>query len=271
MFLVMRTKFSYFLLLAAIFSGCQVNEYSPNQKFNERSATDVNAREIATLPKKEPGAHIRIAVSGDTQRTYKESQLFVDHINARDDIDFVFLNGDISDFGLLLEFDGVEKIYSTLKVPYIAIIGNHDQVANGYDVYKRMFGPVDFTFNYAGVKFVCHDSNGREHNFNGKIPDMDFLRSNMKLEPGVNHLIAMSHIPPMDNDFDSQLSAPYQNLINQTPGVLASIHSHQHSSNIIYSNNGKGVPIIITNAIVNRSYTLIDVENDVLTATPVSF
>jgi Icc protein len=267
----MRIKFTFILLAATCFAGCQVNEFSPNQKFNEESATGVNAREIATLPKKEAGTHIRIAVSGDTQRTYKESQLFVDHINARDDIDFVFLNGDISDFGLLLEFDGVEKIYSTLKVPYVAIIGNHDQVANGYDIYNRMFGPVNFTFNYGGIKFVCHDSNSREHNFNGLIPDMDWLKSNMKLEPGVNHLIAMSHISPTDNDFDSRLSQPYDELINTAPGVLASIHSHQHSSKIIYSNNGKGVPVIITNAIVNRWYTLIDIENDVLTATPVSF
>jgi Icc protein len=271
MYLMMKPNFLVTLLMFPLLWGCQVNEYSPNQKFNEKSPTEVNARELKTLPQKPPGSPLRIAVSGDTQRTYKETQLFVDHINSRNDIDFVFLNGDVSDFGLLAEFEGVEKIYSGLKVPFITIIGNHDQLANGYDVYKRMFGPVNFTFNYGGVKFVCFDSNSREHNFDGKIPDMDWLHENLKLEPGVKNLIAMSHVSSTDSDFDSRLTAPYEELMNSTPGVLASIHSHQHSAHLIYSNNGTGVPYIITDAIVNRAYTLIDINNDRLTATESSF
>jgi Icc protein len=266
------SKFYVFaVLLLPCLWGCQVNEYSPNQKFNEKSPTEVNARELQLLAQKVAGKTLRIAVSGDTQRTYKESQLFVDHINSRNDIDFVFLNGDVSDFGLLAEFEGVEKIYGQLKVPFITIIGNHDQLANGYDVYTRMFGVVNFTFNYGGVKFVCFDSNSREHNFNGQIPDMDWLSKNLKLEPGVKNLIAMSHVSSIDSDFDSRLTAPYEALMNNTPGVLASIHSHQHSAHLIYSENGKGIPYIITNAIVNRAYTLVDINNDKLTATEVSF
>jgi len=260
-----------FLFALSVFCGCQLDEYSPNQKFNGQSPSDVNARELSTFPQKPAGSPIRVAVSGDTQRTYKEAQLFVDHINARDDIDFVFLNGDISDFGLLGEFVGVEKIYSQLKVPFVSIIGNHDQLANGYEVYKRMFGAVNFTFNYAGIKFVCFDSNSREHNFNGQIPDMNWLASNLKLEPGIKNLIAVSHVSSIDSDFDSRLTLPYENLLNGTPGVLASIHSHQHSAHLIYSKNGKGIPYIITSGIVNRSYTLIDINNDQLTATEASF
>jgi len=259
------------IFILPILLSCNATEFSPNQKFNDNTATDVNAREISSLPKKGSGSPVRIAVSGDTQRKYKESQLFVDHINSRNDVDFVVLNGDVSDFGLLLEFDGIYKIYSGLKVPFITVIGNHDQVANGFDIYLRMFGQTDFTFDYAGIKFVCHDSNSREHNFDGNIPDLSWLKNNLKPDSGTQHVVALSHVPPDDADFDQKLRPAYEDLFNSTPGMLASIHSHQHSPDVIYRQDGKGIPFIITNAIVNRAYTIIDISNGKLTTQAVTF
>jgi len=259
------------LAISIALAGCNGTEFSPNQKFNGSTATDVNAKEISALPSKPAGSAIRIAVSGDTQRMYKESQIFVDHINSRNDIDFVVLNGDVSDFGLLLEFDGIYKIYSGLKVPFITVIGNHDQVANGYEIFLRMFGKPDFTFNYAGIKFVCHDSNSREHNFDGYNPDLNWLRNNLKLDEGTDHIVALSHVPPTDADFDQTLRADYEHLFNKTPGMLASIHSHQHAPDIIYRKDDTGIPFIITNAIVNRAYTMIDISNGQLHAQAVNF
>lgn len=260
-----------YCFLFIVLWGCNSDEYSPNQKFNRSTATDVNAKEISKLPIKTAGTTIRIAVSGDTQRNYKEAENFVTLINARNDIDFVVLNGDISDFGLLLEFNGIYKIYDKLKVPFISVIGNHDLVANGSDVYKRMFGELNFTFNYAGIKFVCHDTNGREYDFNGSTPNMAWLKNNLKLAIGTDRLIAFSHVPPTDGDFDPKLAKPYQDLLNQTSGMIASIHSHQHQSQIVRYQNGTGIPFIITNAIVNRAFTLITVTNERIDAQEINF
>jgi len=259
------------VLILPILLSCNATEFSPNQKFSDNTPKDVNAKEIGSLPQKASGSPIRIAVSGDTQRMYKESQLFVDHINSRNDVDFVVLNGDVSDFGLLLEFEGIYKIYSGLKVPFITVIGNHDQVANGFDIYLRMFGKADFTFDFAGVKFVCHDSNSREHNFDGNVPDLNWLKGNLKLDANTQHVVALSHVPPDDADFDPKLRTSYEALMNSTPGMLASIHSHQHSPDVIYRQDGKGIPFIITNAIVNRAYTIIDISNGELSTQAVTF
>ncbi|RYG18459.1 MAG: metallophosphoesterase [Chitinophagaceae bacterium] len=265
-----NTRLSVILLFITLL-GCNSDEYSPNQKFNRSTPTSVNAREIKELLSRPAGATIKIAISGDTQRSYTQSEDFVALINARNDINFVVLNGDISDFGLLLEFDGIYKIYNRLNIPFISIIGNHDLVANGTDVYQRMFGPLNFTFNYAGIKFVCHDTNGREYNFNGSTPNMQWLKNNLTLEPGINQLLALSHVPPMDGDFDPKLAAPYQDLLNQTPGMIASIHSHQHQPQIINYQNGKGIPFIITNAIVKRAFTLITITNGQLITEEINF
>lgn len=267
----MKLKLLLFLIPVFIFTGCEYDEFSPNQKFNSKTPKEVNNTQIAALPERKPGSRIRIAVSGDTQRKYKESREFVDHINSRNDIDFVILNGDISDFGLLLEFEGVYNIYSKLKVPFISVIGNHDQVANGFEIYQRMFGQTDFTFNYAGIKFVCHDSNSREHAFNGTIPDLNWLKNNMVRDAGQYGIIAFSHVPPTDADFDQKLRTNYENLMNSTPGVLASVHSHQHAPDIIYRQDDQGIPFIITNAIVNKAYTQLTIENGKIDAQAVFF
>jgi len=258
-------------LIGCSLLGCNSDEYSPNQVFNRNTPTNVNAKEIAALPQKPTGTTIRIAVSGDTQRSYQESQLFVDQINARNDIDFVVLNGDISDFGLLLEFDGIFKIYDGLKVPFISVIGNHDLVANGRAVYERMFGPLNFTFNYAGIKFICHDTNGREYDFNGSTPNMSWLKTNLKLDAGITNLVAFSHVPPTDGDFDPKLVNPYEDLLNQTPGLIASIHSHRHAKLETFYKNGTGIPFIITNAIVKRAYTIVEIKNGQITAQEINF
>lgn len=260
-----------FFFLSILVMGCNSTEYSPNQKFNRNSATDVNAREINNLPLKAPGATIKIAVSGDTQRKYKESDEFVELINSRNDIDFVMLNGDISDFGLLQEFNGIYGIYNKLNVPFISVIGNHDLVANGSDVYKRMFGPLNFTFIYAGVKFICHDTNGREYDFNGTTPNMKWLKDNLTTDARATRLIAFSHVPPTDGDFDPKLAVPYQNLLNQAPGMIASIHSHQHQSQVIRYQNENSIPFIITNAIVNRAFTLITITNGQIVAEEIKY
>lgn len=256
----MKNLLLYIFILYAL-SGCNGVEYSPNQKFRKGTPQQVNATQIAKLKHKTPGARIRIAVSGDTQRMYKEAQLFVDQINARDDIDFVVLNGDISDFGQLLEFEGIYNSYAKLKVPFISVVGNHDLVANGPFIFKRMFGEFNFTFTYGDVKFICFDSNSREYNFNGLVPDISWLKNNLTLENGISYILAFSHVPPNDADFDPKLRPLYEELANHTPGFLGSVHAHEHQPDRVYKPYDGSVPFIITNAIVNRAYTLLDITN----------
>ncbi len=259
------------LLILALIS-CNADEYSPNQVFNKNTPTEVNAKQIALLNQQPFKSTIRIAFSGDTQRSSAETVLFVDHVNARNDIDFVILNGDISDFGLLQEFRDIHRFYARLDVPFISVIGNHDLVANGRAVYEHMFGPLNFTFTYSGIKFVCHDTNGREYNFDGSAPNLTWLKSNLTLGNGITNIVAVSHVPPIDADFDPALVTPYQTLFNQTPGLIASLHSHRHGELKTYYQTGtSGVPFIVTNAIVNSAYTIIEIKNGQISAQEVSF
>ncbi len=254
-------NYIFWASIILLFSTCDTIEYSPNQKFNKNSPIGVNNRELSRLKQKSSSNKIKVAITGDTQRNYKQAIDFVNYINQQNDIDFVILNGDISDFGLLLEFNGIYKIFDQLHVPFVTVIGNHDLVANGKDVYQRMYGPLNFSFIYGGVKFICHDTNGREYNFNQSTPNLSWLENEVKPSPNYEYAIAISHVPSADGDFDPELASPYESLLNSSPHILASIHSHQHQAQRIYYTQKNGTPFIITNGIVNNSFSLLEIEN----------
>jgi 3',5'-cyclic AMP phosphodiesterase CpdA len=59
--------------------------------------------------------------------------------------DFVIHGGDISDFGLTKEFLWMRDIMNGLKAPYVVIIGNHGCLANGTEIYRKIFGEENFS------------------------------------------------------------------------------------------------------------------------------
>ena len=102
---------------------------------------------------------IKFAGMGDSQRWYDETEDFVKHVNLRTDIDFVIHGGDVSDFGLTKEFLWQRDILNKLNMPYVVLIGNHDCVGTGEDVYRKVFGNTNFSFIAGDVKFVCLNTN----------------------------------------------------------------------------------------------------------------
>ncbi len=212
-----------------VLSSClETFEYSPNQVFNSETPTGLNATNIArldTLPKDDT---ITVAFVGDSQRFYDELDTFIDTVNAIPSVDFILLAGDITDFGLLSEFELIEERLSRLNKPYIGVIGNHDAQAKGDQVFKRMFGPLDFSFTYQQVKFVCHNTNSKEFE-DGNVPDMQWLSAQLVRSDSAKYFIPVSHVPPFSADvFNQNLEASYTDLFARTPGLLVSLHGHVH-------------------------------------------
>ena len=213
------------LLLTVV--GCDLFEYSPNQTFDRNSPRDLNAMNLERLQSSAADDTVTIAFVGDSQRWYDNVDKFVDKVNTIESIDFVILSGDITDFGLLNEFEWVHRRFSRLDRPYFAVIGNHDVIANGEDVFRTMFGPLNYSFVYDSIKFVMHNTNGREYP-NINVPDLNWLQHELSAEEGVKYFIGVSHVPPMNGDFKPELVTPYTQLLSSTPGFLLSLHGHIH-------------------------------------------
>ena len=250
-------------VLSAILVSCNHFEFSPNQTFDRISLRDVNANHLKELGNGTNDDTVKFVLTGDSQRSRDETVEFCKVVNAIPGIDFVVLAGDISEFGVLKEMTWISRTLEDLNPPYVAVIGNHDETARGKEVFLNMFGALNYSFVYGGIKFVCHDSNSREYNFNGQVPDIPWLKKELKPSPGVTGFVAVSHVPVNSLDFDSKLSKGYMETFAQTPGFLASLHAHTHNYQLFYP-DGSGIPYIVTSAVGNSEFLVIQIVNNKL-------
>lgn len=249
-------------LFCSLLFACNSLEYSPNQSFDRNSPTGLNAKNILKISTKvNSDETLRFILTGDTQRSYDQARDLISVVNKNyPTLDFVLLNGDVSDFGLRQEMEWVTTIYEDLKVPYVTVIGNHDLIANGLNAYKRMFGALNFTFVHKKVKFICQDNNSREYQFNGKIPDLDWLANQLQTDNTVNAIVNVAHIPPTSTDFDPKLKDGYEGTLDDSPKVIASLHSHENTNKVRFAKPG-GIPFITSNAVTNREFLYVEIAN----------
>jgi Icc protein len=259
--LSMMKRVPLFSALLLLLVSCeQLFEYHPNQIRLKGDEQNLTATNLQRLARQTPQDTLRILVMGDTQRFYDEAQDFVGKANPFQNIDFVIHLGDISDFGMSKEFRWVHDIMKNLKWPYFTAIGNHDMLGNAREVYRQMYGDLNYSFVYGHTKFVFLDTNGREYGYNGKIPDLNWLAKELTPATGENwtKAIVASHIPPYDSDFDAKLEKPYhQTLVNSTK-VPLSLHGHKHSWNSkeVY---GNGILYHVTTTVKKRGFTYLKV------------
>lgn len=230
------------IFVMCIAGSCRKFELSPYQKapLADDAPQHLNALNLAKLKAAEPSADdtVTIIYTGDSQRFYDKLEDLVKKANALSGVDFLVLSGDVADFGLLQEYLWVTERLNALRMPYLCAIGNHDLAADKGEAYKRIFGDKNYSFSYKGYKFLVHDTNGREYGFNGNVPDMRWLKQEMK-DGNVRWFVGLSHVPPYDPDFDKALEKPYKNLFNATPGFILSLHGHLHgySESYFYDDN----------------------------------
>lgn len=262
-----------FLGLLTVLMSCNKFEYDPNQSVSLNSADRVNYESLRRLQLKPYSKKITFAVTGDTHLDYDNTIRLVNKVNTDNEIDFLVHLGDITDHGLLQEFNWCNDILAKLNVPYITVIGNHDLVAKGSDVYKLMYGPTDFSFILDSVKFIVFNSNSREYDFSGKVPDLSFISKELALDKKVNHYVLLSHVPYWDKDYDHALRNGYLDIINEGPSaaqILASFNGHLHNPGI-HQTNETVVPHFIPGSVNKRTYLKVTIENAQLTYEKITF
>lgn len=259
------------LLILSLFTTCELVELSPNVVFDNSSPTRLNVTNIdRLLSTPNWDDTIRIVFTGDSQNFYVGSDKLIDQVNSMHNVDFLIHSGDISDFGLLQEFKWIDEIFSRLKVPYISVVGNHDLQANGREVYKKMYGELDFSFVYDGVKFIFHNTNSRESGFDGTVPDLDFLQRELQPSPSYTGIVAVSHVAPFDADFDKSLELRYNEQFRSCDNFLVSLHGHRHNTEDLVP-YGDGVRYINSNSTSKPQLLLIEIVNNTLTKTIINY
>lgn len=258
---LVNSIYRFFILAALLFffAGCDQFDYNTYQTdvydAHVELKTNYNIEQLMSLPCKDT---LKLVFTGDTQRFYDDLEDLVEQVNAIPDLDAMFIAGDITDFGVGREFKWINKELMKLNVPFLTVIGNHDCIANAKEIYREIFGPLDYSFTWNDVRFVMHNTNSREFAFNGTVPDLNWMQQQVNDTANFKGCIFVSHVPPDNVDFDKALEIPYSSLIKNTGKTIFSSNGHNHNHRIgeLYND---GVIYINTSSPSNRFYALVTV------------
>ncbi|MEG1334021.1 MAG: metallophosphoesterase [Bacteroides sp.] len=248
------------LLFALLCGGCELIDYHPYD-VRIKGETDINAKNIRRIEEAcRNKTTLRFAVIGDTQRWYDETESFVKAVNKREDIDFVIHGGDVSDFGLTDEFLWQRDIMNGLRAPYVVLIGNHDCLGTGEEVYRKVFGPVNFSFIAGDVKFVCLNTNALEYDYSEPVPDFTFIENQLtERKEEYRRTVFSMHAQPYSDVFNNNVAKVFQHYIKQYPNLQFCLAAHDHSLGVT-DLFGDGVLYYRSASIKKRNYLLFTIN-----------
>ena len=248
------------LLCLGLLSGCDKFEYHPYDTHISGSQ-GLTARNIEQIQSQCAGKDtLRVAQISDTQRWYDETQALVDAINARGDVDFVIHCGDQSDFGLTKEFEWQRDIMAGFKMPWVCIIGNHDCLGTGEDVYHAMYGSDDFAFNASFLHVVCLNTVAFEYDHSANVPDFSFIRSDRDSLLATDSLVLTNtivamHAAPGNEQFDNNISDFFNYSLRKYRGLLFCLCGHDHHTTTLYP-YGDDLPFYMVASANRKTYIL---------------
>ena len=191
----------------------------------------------------------------------------INDVNSRSDIDFVLVNGDLTELGTNAQLNEVKSMLDELNVPYYAIAGNHETKwsESGNTYFSAVFGDNKYTFEHKGVRFIGVTSGPLLRMGDGHISpyDMRWIKSTLNSMSDKNTPIIFATHYQLEGDMDVAediiaMLCPYN--------VLASLCGHGHRNRVIPVNN---ITNVMCRAVVSRGlpeggYTIIEVAKDSL-------
>lgn len=259
------------VFLATAMIGCNMFESHPYSV--HVNYKNINAENIRLIEESCQGKEtLKFVWMGDTQRWYDETKKMVRHINERGDIDFVMHGGDITDFGMGKEFDWIHREMKNLKVPYVALIGNHDILGNGHDYFLKMYGEVNMAFTAGHTRFVCLNTNALEFDYSFPVPDFEFIRQEIIYGEGAAHdqTIVTMHANPYGEQFNNNAAYPFQEYIKRLKNLQFCVHAHAHKL-MVNDFFDDGILYYGSTSMKDRSYMVFTVSKDTYSYEVVDF
>jgi 3',5'-cyclic-AMP phosphodiesterase len=242
----MKSIATYIFFFVFLFSSLQckkIFEYSPyDSKLEEqyKNTTSKNLNRLQQLNQHFTDTVFTIALLSDVHYFYDDLKSAVNFINSQSDLDLLLVAGDLTDGGLKQEYILLHEALSKANIPWFTVIGNHDYLSDGEEVYDQMFGPRNYSFSFANTKFILFDDVFWE---SGKTPDFTWLQNQFSDREQYTHVIVCNHIPARTDQFDNNSRATYSSLMTSYT-VTYNISGHQHvyeTGNMI----GDQVPFVI--------------------------
>ncbi len=240
--------------------SCSTLNYHPYDT-HITGARNLTQKNLSMIEKNLEGKEcFRFAMISDTQRWFDETELAINAINARNDIDFVVHGGDLTDFGITDEFLWMRNLLCKLKAPHIAVIGNHDCIGTGKETYEHIYGETNFAFTAGNTRFICLNTNALEYDYSCPIPDFYFLEKELtNMPPNIRKTIFLMHVKPYDEVFNNNVARVFQAYVTRFPEVQFCLYGHNHRIDVSEP-FGDGVKYYGCPEIADRTYLLFTVN-----------
>lgn len=195
-----------------------------------KGETQINAKQIVKIEELMKSKDtIRFAFISDTHQYLSDFSDEVADINKRDSIDFVIHGGDMTDFGGTREFEWAREKLFKLKVPFVALLGNHDCLGTGEQTYLEMFGSPDFSFIAARIKFVCLNTNAMEFDYSKPVPNFDYMESQVtENDSDFDRTVICMHAAPYCEQFNNNVANVFNYYTQKFPNLMFCLYGHGH-------------------------------------------
>lgn len=219
-----------FLLICFLgfFSSCKYLVDTPYSSKLKTSLRNSNAKNITKIQALNLSNDFKFAFISDTHANYDDFSKVVNLLNQRSDLDFVVHGGDFTNLAYVKEYDYAVEILSRLKVPYLVVVGNHDAIAQGKEIYKKLFGDFNTSFSFASTKFILWNNCKLEFE---KTFNFNWLSTELNNTGGATQIIVLQHINNFAADiFTSDEISNWQSILASTsPDLVLNGHMHKFS------------------------------------------
>src|SRR5690554_3508054 len=191
----------------------------------------------------------------------------INDINSNDEIEFVVVTGDITEFGSDEEIIEAKALFDNLNVPVHIVPGNHDAnwSESGAKTFKSIFGSDHFSFESNGFLFVGTSSGPNMRMAPGLVPHNEIIWLEEILDPkkiGDTPVIFLNHYP-----MNEEMANWYKIIdILKKVNIQGILHGHGHSNK---ANNFEGIPATMGRSNLRApidigGYNIVEVKNDTM-------
>lgn len=221
-------------VLGAALPSCYFDlEYSPYMtNVDHKNLITANLARLKGIESDRPsGGAFRIGLMSDTHHFFSETKEVVRIFNARNDLDFVIVIGDTTDMGLLREFNWSYDVIRKLNCPFIMVVGNHDCLDHGIEIFTKMYGPLNYVFSFLGTDFICFNNN----NWESGDPDYGWLER-AAASSAAERRILLSHIDNSNgafHRFGQSMIDRFNRIVGEYFDLAIHGHAHEQSSEAV--------------------------------------
>ena len=116
-------------------------------------------------------------------------------------------------------------------VPFVVLLGNHDCLGTGENVFQWIFGEPNFSFNVGDTHFLCINTNAFEYDYSTAVPDFAFIKNDRTTLPeGIRRTVVAMHAQPTSEQFNNNVAGLFEWEIHKFPSLEFCLCGHGHKT-----------------------------------------